>query len=91
MIKAFCAVALAVLLLLQYRYWFGTSGTVAIDGLRQTIAATEARARRLDERNSLLKAEVLALREGDAAVEARARSELGMIKSGETFYVVDGP
>ena len=42
----------------------------------------------LEQRNRILTAEVLALKEGLDAVEARARSDLGMIKRGETFYLV---
>jgi cell division protein FtsB len=34
---------------------------------------------------------VLDLKHGDQAVEARARTELGLIKSGETFYQVVEP
>jgi cell division protein FtsB len=34
---------------------------------------------------------VQALKSGSAGVEARARSELGMIKEGETFYLVVDP
>jgi len=35
---------------------------------------------------------VLDLKQGDQAVEARARTELGLIKPGETFYqVVEQP
>lgn len=38
----------------------------------------------------MLAAEVKDLKSGEAAIEERARSELGMIKPGETFYrVVD--
>jgi cell division protein FtsB len=33
-------------------------------------------------------AEVLALRANPAAFEARARSELGLVKEGEIFYLV---
>ena len=44
----------------------------------------------LKQRNDALAAEVRDLKSGEAAVEERARSELGMIKPGETFYrVVD--
>jgi cell division protein FtsB len=42
----------------------------------------------LSERNAQLAAEVDDLRTGLAAVEDRARSELGMIKPGETFIRV---
>jgi cell division protein FtsB len=39
-------------------------------------------------RNSALEAEVLDLKEGMAAAEERARTELGMIQTGETFYQI---
>ncbi|HAL22358.1 MAG TPA: cell division protein FtsB, partial [Stenotrophomonas sp.] len=39
-------------------------------------------------RNDALAAEVKDLKEGQAAIEERARSELGMIKPGEKFYRV---
>ena len=37
-------------------------------------------------RNHRLEAEVIDLRKGLAAIEERARSELGMVKPDETFY-----
>jgi cell division protein FtsB len=45
----------------------------------------------LAQRNAALAAEVEDLKSGEAAVEERARSELGMIKPGETFYRVVEP
>ena len=42
----------------------------------------------LKQRNDALAAEVEDLKSGEAAIEERARSELGMIKPGETFYRV---
>ena len=50
-----------------------------------------ARTRGLQQRNDALAAEVEDLKSGEAAVEERARSELGMIKPGETFYRVVEP
>ena len=43
------------------------------------------------EIHAVLQAEVEDLREGKAALEERARSELGLIKQGETFYRVIEP
>ena len=40
----------------------------------------------LRERNAALAAEVRDLKQGTAAIEERARSELGMIKDGEIFF-----
>ena len=47
---------------------------------------------RLEQRNQALAADVIDLKHGEQAVEARARNELGLIKPGETFYqVVEKP
>ena len=43
---------------------------------------------RLRERNASLAAEVIDLKHGMEAVEERARSEMGMIKSDEMFYQI---
>ena len=39
-------------------------------------------------RNQVLAAEVQDLKSGNDAIEERARSELGMIRKGETFFQV---
>ncbi len=54
-------------------------------------SSRRARTRGLQQRNDALAAEVEDLKSGEAAVEERARSELGMIKPGETFYRVVEP
>lgn len=47
--------------------------------------------KRLHERNESLKAEVIDLKSGKDAIEERARSELGMVKTNESFYQVVTP
>ncbi|MCG8317284.1 MAG: septum formation initiator family protein [Pseudomonadales bacterium] len=42
----------------------------------------------LSERNRRLSAEVKDLKQGLGAVEERARSQLGMVKDDETFYLI---
>ena len=83
-------VLLSVFLLLPmlYHFWFGESGWFAARGLERQIAAQERVTARLDERNRVLTTEVMALKEGLVAVEARARTDLGMVSEGETFYLV---
>ena len=39
-------------------------------------------------RNRKMTAEVLALQGGNKAFESRARSELGLVKKGEVFYLI---
>ena len=84
---------LLVLLLasLQYKLWLGSGGQREVEALRAQVVKQEAENLGLRQRNEALKAEVEDLKSGEAAVEERARSELGMIKPGETFYrVVEG-
>jgi cell division protein FtsB len=83
------AAALAiVLLLLQCRLWLSHSGVGELAPLRAAVAAQSAENSRLTERNRELAAEVHDLKNGMTALEERARSELGMIGSNETFYQV---
>ena len=75
------AALLLVLLGLQYRLWVGE-----VESLKRQLAAQRAELSDLHERNATLQAEVDDLKQGLAAIEARARSELGLIREGETYF-----
>ena len=63
-----------------------------VDGLRVSVKAQADENAKLRQRNDALAADVRDLKHGDQAVEARARTELGLIKPGEIFYqVVEQP
>jgi len=80
---------LAILLAgLQYTMWFGTGGSDEVAALTAQVEHQRAENMQLQQRNEALVAEVDDLKSGGAAVEERARSELGMVKPGETFYRV---
>ncbi|HEX9626059.1 MAG TPA: cell division protein FtsB [Acidiferrobacterales bacterium] len=81
----------ALLIVLQYPLWFGNGGAIALWQLKREIAAQQAENERLRERNRALEAEVLDLKQGLAAVEERARAELGMVKKDETFFHIVEP
>lgn len=84
-------IVLALLLLiaaLQLKLWTGTGGTPDVARLRARVEAQRAENEKLKQRNEALAADVRDLKEGREAVEERARSELGMVKPGETFYQV---
>ena len=76
---------------LQAKLWWGDGGWGEAQELRKTVAEQKAENARLQQRNDALAAEVEDLKSGEAAVEERARSELGMVKPGETFYRVVEP
>ncbi|MFQ5994188.1 MAG: cell division protein FtsB [Acidiferrobacterales bacterium] len=84
-------VLLGILLALQYPLWFGAGSIPTVWYLRQQIETQKIENGRLRERNQALVAEVMDLKHGLAAIEERARAELGMIKRGETFFHVVEP
>ena len=82
---------IALLALLQYRLWRGEGGRRSVAALHEQVDQQAHENEGLRQRNAALAAEVEDLKSGEAAVEERARSELGMIKPGETFYRVVEP
>lgn len=84
-------VLLAILALLQYPLWFGDGGVIAVWRLNREIAAQQKENAQLKDRNQALEAQVNDLKQGLEVIEGRARSELGMVKKGETFYQVIDP
>jgi cell division protein FtsB len=86
------AVGLAlVVILLQYRIWLSEGGVREVDRLQRAVTAQRSANDQLAERNRQLAAEVRDLKTGLEALEERARSDLGMIASHETFYQVVPP
>ncbi|BAZ94435.1 septum formation initiator [Thiohalobacter thiocyanaticus] len=73
---------------LQYKLWVGEGSLAEVWHLKGAVAEQGAENEELRERNRALDAEVQDLKQGLEAVEERARSELGMIRDGETFYQV---
>ena len=86
--KFFVCLGVLAIVVLQYRYWLGDAGHLAVVELTEKIEVEQRLNDRLVRRNRLLTAEIAALKEGLDAVEARARTSLGMIAEGETFFLV---
>jgi cell division protein FtsB len=83
------AVALATMLVaLQYPLWIGKGSWMRVWELDRQVAAQREINVRLKARNDALDAEVRDLKQGQDAIEERARLELGMIKNDEVFYQV---
>lgn len=80
------AVLILILFGLQYRLWVGEGSLAEVSALRKQLADQRVELRNLQERNATLRAEVEDLKEGLAAIEARARSELGLIRQDETYF-----
>ncbi len=79
---------LILLVLLQIRLWLGNGSVPDVWSLEEIKATQIAENEKLTERNLSLEAEVMDLKQGMEAIEERARSEMGMVRSGETFYII---
>ncbi|HKR35585.1 MAG TPA: cell division protein FtsB [Steroidobacteraceae bacterium] len=89
--KYVAAGLLILLVLLQYRLWFGDGSVREVAQLQTQITTQEEQNARLRERNRTLAAEVQDLKKGTTAIEERARTDLGMVGKSETFYQVVSP
>jgi len=77
-----------LLVYLQYRLWLGDGGLLELWNVHQEVEAQQDENVRLRERNEALNAQVLDLKQGQDAIEERAREDMGMVKQGETFYQI---
>ena len=84
--RVLIAILLFLVVVVQYRIWVGADSLVDVWQLEQAVATQREENQRLRIRNQQLAAEVRDLKNGLAAVEARAREELGMVRKDETLY-----
>lgn len=77
-----------VLLGLQARLWLGEGSLRHVASLEDRVSVLESKNGELGERNDLLAADVADLKSGLDTVEEIARKDLGMIREGETFFLV---
>ncbi|MBW2939504.1 septum formation initiator family protein [Zhongshania aquimaris] len=79
---------LVILVMLQVRLWTGTGSWEQIASLRRDIAVQKNTNSELELRNERLHGEVRSLKHDLDSIEERARNDMGLIKSGETFYLI---
>lgn len=79
---------MVLIALLQYPLWLGKGSWLRVWNVSQQIDKQKKQNSTDKQQNDALRAEVRDLKQGNDAVEERARSELGMIKSDEVFYQV---
>ncbi len=72
---------------LQYRLWVGQGSWAQVSALEAEIESQELINQGLRERNKIVESDVYDLKNGMDAIEERARTNLGLIKEGETFYM----
>ena len=72
----------------QYALWFGDKNVFDLYQLKRTAEQTRQQNLAHAERNRHLLSEVVDLKGGGETVETIARTDLGLIKDGETFYQI---
>ncbi|MCQ1057509.1 cell division protein FtsB [Photobacterium sp. DNB23_23_1] len=77
---------LVILSWLQYDFWLGKNGMVDYLAVRDNVAVQQQANAELVQRNQQMYFEIHDLHRGQEAVEERARNELGMIGTDETFF-----
>jgi len=91
MLRWIAVILILLLIGLQLKLWTGNGSMREVDTLRVAVKKQTDDNARLLQRNQAVGADVQDLKHGDQAVEARARTELGLIKPGEVFYQVVEP
>ena len=86
--KALTLIFVILIALLQYPLWLGKGSWLRVWNINQQISEQKEKNVSYKQRNETLNAEVRDLKQANAAIEERARSELGMIKEDEVFYQV---
>ncbi len=86
--KALTLIFVILIALLQYPLWLGKGSWLRVWNVNQQIEEQKKLNKTYQQRNETLAAEVRDLKQGSAAIEERARSELGMVKDDEVFYQV---
>ncbi|SDH70167.1 cell division protein FtsB [Nitrosomonas sp. Nm132] len=83
------AFTLVILIALaQYPLWYGKGGWLNVFEIDQQVAAQRQTNQKLQNRNTVLEAEVNDLKKGLDAIEELARNELGMIRKDEVFFQI---
>jgi cell division protein FtsB len=87
-VRAVTLILATLLLLLQYPLWIGKGSWLKVWDLNRQLEEQKMTNQKTQFRNAKLDAEVRDLKQGSDAIEERARSELGMIRSEEVFYQI---
>ena len=86
--RVLLGILLLLFVLLQYAIWGGKNSVLDLIALNSTLTELPEQNVTLRKRNDRLHAEVIDIKSRLSAIEARARSELGLVKPGETFFQI---
>ncbi len=88
MIRFFIIILIVFFLMIQFDIWFKDDGFNRLKELEQMIGSQLEENERLKLRNEQLEREIEELKSGTESIEEKARTDFGMIKEGEEFYLI---
>ena len=88
MTRFFIAILIVFFLIIQIDIWVKDDGLNRVKELQEMIDSQSEENQRLKLRNQQLEREIDELKSGTESIEEKARTDLGMIKEGEEFYLI---
>ena len=88
MIRFFIIILIVFFLIIQFDIWFKDDGFYRVKELEQMIGNQVEENKRLKLRNEQMEREIEELKSGTESIEDKARTDLGMIKECEEFYLI---
>ena len=77
-----------MLICLQYAFWAGNQNVIDLYRLNLQVDDARIENRELHDRNDRLHEDVIDIKSRLGVIESKARFDLGLIKSGETYYQI---
>tara|TARA_B100000902_G_scaffold354223_1_gene366227 strand:- start:179 stop:451 length:273 start_codon:yes stop_codon:yes gene_type:complete len=88
MTRFFIAILIVFFLIIQFDIWVKDDGLNRVKELQEMIDSQSEENQKLRLRNQQLEREIDELKSGTESIEEKARTDLGMIKEGEEFYLI---
>jgi cell division protein FtsB len=86
--RGIVATLVILLLGLQFRLWVGDGSIAHVSSLGERVARARTANDVKDRRNEVLRVEIRDLKSSHEFIEEKARVEFGLIKEGETFFML---
>jgi len=86
--KLLIPVLVVLFVVLQYKLWVGEGSLAEVASMERDIETQQQAIEERKKRNMAMQAEIDSFKNDQQAVEARARSDLGMIREGEIYFQI---
>jgi len=88
-VKLVFVILLTLLIALQINIWIKKDGYKQMKEIENLIDLQTIENESLTKRNNRIKEEIKDMKNGQDAIEEKARTDIGMIKEGEEFFLIN--